>query len=382
MNKLVLIFLCVVSISFRYHQQISIQQTDIQNVETLEPFYAQLRAIPTDSNTVSIVHIGDSHIQSDFLTGMVRNKMQTTFGNAGRGFVFPYRIAHTGGALDVKFDHSGEWSYCTVKNNYSTCNLGVSGFSAISGMGSDFRFRVRTWDSVDRSFTKLKILDKSGDFLPKECTGNYIHDKENEHTTIYFDIAQDSIELAPFNEGSSLAEIQGLVLENEQLGVLYHAMGVNGSTVSQYLRSTGFEEQINELNASLVIISFGTNDCYTRSSRYCSNCVKENYRTLIKRIRAQNPDVSILIATPPDHYVYRKYPSKYLGALVNDLLILAAEENVAIWNLYEAMGGKNSIVKWRDNGLAGRDLIHFTISGYELQGEMLYEALMRGYSLN
>jgi hypothetical protein len=43
------------------------------------------------------------------------------------------------------------------------------------------------------------------------------------------------------------------------------------------------------------------------------------------------------------------------------------------------MGGKNSILEWQKESLARRDLIHFTKEGYELQGKLLYEALMHHY---
>ncbi|MDE6123515.1 MAG: hypothetical protein K2F76_09750, partial [Duncaniella dubosii] len=44
---------------------------------------------------VSIVHIGDSHVQADINTSTVRELLQYDFGNAGRGLVSPLKICGT-----------------------------------------------------------------------------------------------------------------------------------------------------------------------------------------------------------------------------------------------------------------------------------------------
>ena len=68
----------------------------IGNNETLEPFYTRLNELREGAHgVVSILHIGDSHIQADYLTGMTRALLQKAFGNAGLGLIFPGRVART-----------------------------------------------------------------------------------------------------------------------------------------------------------------------------------------------------------------------------------------------------------------------------------------------
>jgi|TARA_B110000902_G_scaffold75546_1_gene89579 lysophospholipase L1-like esterase len=379
MKKMLLSIFLLVLCGFAQHSKVAIYPCDIINVQSLNPFFTKLGAIVRDSTTVSVVHIGDSHIQADVFSGTVRKKLQNTFGNAGRGFVFPYKIAKSYGALDVQFSHTGTWQYCHIKRGYSECNLGVAGFTVTPLGNAAFSIDVASKAQTDAAFNKVTLLDNDGSFLPLETIGDFSTSKENRHTVICFDELQDSLTFTPAYEKDTLPELQGMVLENSRPGVLYHAMGINGSTVSQYLRSKHFEEQINDLNASLVIISFGTNDSYTSSSKFCVKCFKEEYRTLIKRVRSKNPHASILLTIPPDHYLNRKYPSNNVAPVRDTLIGLAIEEGVAVWDLYEAMGGKNAILDWKNDELARADLIHFTLEGYELQGEMLYNALMRGY---
>jgi lysophospholipase L1-like esterase len=375
MNKSLLSILLLVLCGFVQHSEVVIHQSDIINVQSLNSFYAALGAIVRDSNTVSVIHIGDSHIKADILSGTVRKRLQNTFGNAGRGFVFPYEIAKSDGALDVQFSHTGTWHYCHIKKGYSECNLGVAGFTVVPAENASFSIDVET----NAAFNKVTLFTNHGSFSPVQANGNFYPVKENKHTVIYFDELQEILAFKPAYMEDTLPELQGMVLENSHPGVLYHTMGINGSTVSQYLRSKHFEEQINMLDASLVIISFGTNDSYTPSSKFCVRCLKEEYRTLINRVRDKSPKVSILLTIPPDHYLYRRYPSNNVAPLRDAMTELTAEEDVAVWDLYQAMGGKNAIMDWKKGALARADLVHFTFEGYGLQGEMLYNALMRGY---
>ena len=41
---------------------------------------------------VKILQIGDSHIQPDNFSGETRRKLQSQYGNGGRGLVFPYTL--------------------------------------------------------------------------------------------------------------------------------------------------------------------------------------------------------------------------------------------------------------------------------------------------
>jgi lysophospholipase L1-like esterase len=60
---------------------------------------------------------------------------------------------------------------------------------------------------------------------------------------------------------------------------------------------------------------------------------------------------------------------------------MAKEEQIAYWSMYHAMGGKDSMVKWVETGLAGSDYVHFTRSGATKVGRMLYEWIDKGKAI-
>ncbi len=61
------------------------------------------------------------------------------------------------------------------------------------------------------------------------------------------------------------------------------------------------------------------------------------------------------------------------------MLELAEETDCAVWDFYKVMGGLRSVVKWQNNGLAAKDRVHLTAKGYKLQGDLLFDALMKAY---
>jgi hypothetical protein len=125
----VLVLMCFLFLLGSFSQNDETVNEQLLNSEVLFPFFLQLDAISEQDKKVAIVHIGDSHIQADFLTGEVRRRLQACFGNAGRGFVFPYRIANSGGALDVRFTHTGTWQYCSILREYASHDMGAAGFT-------------------------------------------------------------------------------------------------------------------------------------------------------------------------------------------------------------------------------------------------------------
>ena len=53
----------------------------------------------------------------------------------------------------------------------------------------------------------------------------------------------------------------------------------------------------------------------------------------------------------------------------------ALESGCCFWDLYEAMGGENSMSAWVKEGLAQKDYTHFSYKGAQYVGEMLFNAI-------
>ncbi|AUX17494.1 hypothetical protein [Flavobacterium columnare] len=86
------------------------EKNRILNENHLKPLFLKLLKLKKDNlKQVSFVHLGDSHIQADMSTKIIRTELQHYFGNAGRGLIFPYQLAKSNAPSDIIFDSNSNW---------------------------------------------------------------------------------------------------------------------------------------------------------------------------------------------------------------------------------------------------------------------------------
>lgn len=364
---------------------------DAEGVQNLHPFFKKLDLLAKGENRqVRIVHIGDSHIQADYFSGTTRVLLQKSFGNAGRGFVFPYRTAGTNGPPDYGLQSKGEW-----KNNRASA-IGTEGNCGLNGYGlytTDSAASLKMYPSnenLDYSFDRVRLFyfDSPSSFSwasADTLNAPYLPGDEQAfdrgNSTLFYDFPQDSFnfQLVKDHAGQYFAEFYGASLEKNRAGILYHSAGQNGAFVQNFLNSPYFMHQLNSLDADLVILSLGTNNAYSRNNKMCASCFTDAYRKLIKQVKNASPKASILLTTPGDFFIKRRYHCRDIEKVVEAIYELAREQDCAVWDFNRLMGGSYAIRQWQAAGLARNDLIHFSEKGYRLQGFLFYEALTDAY---
>ena len=174
--------------------------------------------------------------------------------------------------------------------------------------------------------------------------------------------------------------IYGMLLENDSSGVLYNMIGVNGAEYRHYTMSKYFLQQLPYLSPDLIIVSMGTNEAF--SSGFDKNLFYKNVDTLLSNIKRANPNAIILLTTPADSYRKArkgKVKNPDMKLAEETLINYALEHNLPYWDLYEIMGGFGSMGKWYSMKLTAKDRVHFSGKGYQIQGDLFYNALMDGY---
>ncbi|WP_238160851.1 GDSL-type esterase/lipase family protein [Flavobacterium cupreum] len=100
----------------------------IYNAQVLKSVFEKLKENENGKNQkINIVHIGDSHIQGDLMTNKIRKILQQQFGNAGRGFVFPYQLAKTNGSYNERFYSNRTWESYRNIYPFKSKPVGLSG---------------------------------------------------------------------------------------------------------------------------------------------------------------------------------------------------------------------------------------------------------------
>ncbi len=337
---------------------------------------------------VSIVHIGGSHIQADIYTHQVRKRLQTFYPglNGGRGFVFPYRVAGTNNPSNYGVRYSGEWSSCKNTTRNNDCRLGLSGMSVTT---DDTSACISIWLNRDSSvfydFNRVRIFHPFDtalfDLIPETPGGPFLAlaNEDLGYTEFLFAGHADSLTLrfAKNRPSQHYFQLFGFSFENSNPGIRYNAIGVNGSRLDSYLHCEDFGRHLKALDPDLVIISIGTNDAYTRN--FDKELYKSNYKRLIRAIREAEPGAAIMMTVPNDSYLYRRYANENTVVMKNVIFELAAEYNCGVWDFYSIMGGFDSSYTWYMSDLMRKDKIHFNRPGYELKGNLFFNAILRSY---
>jgi lysophospholipase L1-like esterase len=372
---------------------INYEADTVINAEYLLPFFNKLLKLENgDTNQVSILHIGDSHLQADFLTREVRKSFQLRFGNAGRGLVFPLRVAGTNEPADYRSSTNAGWTIAKIIGQNKNPEPGISGISMLSNEnGAYFDVTTLNHDELDYAFDQVTLIHKK-DTVQFDCRftdsppkfgylmsarplepGEITTTVRFQHPTNYVRIQAEQTE----NCQNSIT-INGLILQNSKPGILYNSVGINGAHFSDYNNSPQFFSQLNVLKPDLVIISLGTNE--GANIKITEADITASVSTMVQSIRFVNPEACILITTPADDYFRKKYKNPYLEAVQRALLISADLEHVACWDLYSITGGYGSCIEWRKAAMLQHDGVHYNKQGYTLQGSMLYKALIDSYS--
>lgn len=166
----------------------------------------------------------------------------------------------------------------------------------------------------------------------------------------------------------------------------YVDMGINGAFCTTFTRPDRIQA-VARLHPDLIVLSLGTNESHNR--RYDPALHRQQLDDLMRLIRQQLPDVPVLLTTPPGSYesvrrqrrrrTYHVNPRTALT--VQTILRYAADHDVAVWNLYGVAGGEQrACLNWQEAGLMRPDHVHYLPDGYRLQGEWLFQALVRGYN--
>lgn len=339
---------------------------------------------------VNIVHIGGSHVQADAWTAELRQRVQSVAPGtrAGRGFIFPYNMAGSNNPYWYEPVYTGKWTMSKNTVRADTSELGLAGYSVTTTDSStSLRITFRGDLYPGYTFTRATVLyDPDSSYLVNaDCTGGTSgvmvrEQRERGLSTFTFAEEQDTLFLS-FQRSDTTSQrrfrLYGILLETDDPGVYYHALGVNGAATWSWLRCQKLEEQLALVKPDLVVFSIGINDA--QDPDFCPSCYERNYEQLIARVHNANPDAAVLLVTNSDSFRKRRYPVRSADDVRDVMMRLARKHGTGVWDLYGVMGGQGSIRLWQRRGLAKRDLVHFTRQGYTIVGDLMFTAIMKAY---
>ena len=183
--------------------------------------------------------------------------------------------------------------------------------------------------------------------------------------------------------GKESPEILGYSIEGKK-GVWVDNISLRGSAggVFRSVTSSSLTHFYNQNYIPLVIMQFGGNNMpYIKDKKACEQYANDMKRNL-NYIKTLIPTAQIIMIGPSDMSVkeateWETYP--ILKTCRDELKRATFEAGGVYWDLFEAMGGENSMPLWVDKNLAASDYIHFTGSGAKKAASWFYDALMHDY---
>ncbi len=347
-----------------------------------------------DDTVISLVHIGDSHIQAEGSTSRTRSLLQHRYGNAGRGLITPFKIAGTNQPLDYSIVSTSSFTSAKVLKQPWPIEMGFTGI-ALQPNSKFFEFTIGVEDrgegnAVDfdfvRVFTHGNLPTLKSVLVPRGKQSVYNHTVQGDTITIFLLEPQERITLN--FEANGPCQIFGFDLQNQMTGLVYHAIGNNGATYNTYNSVPNFGRDLASLSPNLVIVSLGTNEAFGKIS---DDVFYSNVDRLVTDIMSNNPEAQILLTTPAECQrstmvrtgkgKKRRRTRSYsvntnVARLRNVILRYGTDHQIPTYDWYAVAGGQGSSTHWIQKSLMKSDRIHNTWAGYALQGSLLYDALI------
>jgi lysophospholipase L1-like esterase len=360
-----------------------------KEVPAFERFYKKFDSlINYRKGQLNIYHIGGSHIQADIYSNKMRTYLNSFWpGLTGaRGLIFPFTLAETNNPYNYRVEGYGTWEAHRNVIKKDTVTLGLLGISVDTKDSlAGFKIYYREKETMRYLHDKIKIYHNvknasyKVEFGYPELIKEVIVDTVTGFTQFILTKEIDTafFRITRVKSDTSRFITYGVELMNSKPGVVYNSIGVNGASLPNYLRCQDFEKQLAQLPPDLFIFSVGTNDANVPFDDFDTAVYRKNLEDLIQRILKVNPNTAILLTVPNDAYYYKKYPNKNVARIREVVIGLSAKYGFGVWDFYGVMGELGSSMTWYKEGLMHKDRIHFTWEGYNLKGDLFFEAFLK-----
>ncbi|WP_279150534.1 GDSL-type esterase/lipase family protein [Muribaculum intestinale] len=350
------------------------------------------RLAHADSSRVSIVHIGDSHLQADMATSVVRRRLQSVYGDAGRGLVTPLKMAGTNEPRDYALKGiDGVWVSSKLMKRPWATRMGFTGVSAtpMSGKGV-IEVSTLSRNDTPQLFDRIVLFHSAQPEI--EPSVPFVADAVNGDSLMSVVTLPKPVSIIGLDiELPAEEAVYGMSLEREiPGGLLYHVIGNNGAAYTSYNGIDGFGSGVALLEPSLIVVSLGANEAF---SRMTADEMYSSIGVMVRNLQMECPGARILLTTPMEcqrsTMVRRKGRRRRVrsysvnprvSAMREVILRYGRDHGIPTYDFYEVAGGAGASAKWISDGMMARDRIHNSAKGYSVQGELLYEALRKAFS--
>jgi lysophospholipase L1-like esterase len=323
----------------------------------------------------NILWFGDSFIEGDYITGIIRQKLQQQYGGIGTGFV---PIHETAAMLRTSCTHNykGNWQHNTAAKNDAYKPFLNNQYSLAAPNAS---FSITPKIFIEDSNMQLTIWHKNED-----ANTIMLNDSVQHRLPASTNIISTNVPLgntaAPIHiTNANGGAIYGMEYTNRK-GIQLHNISLRGSNGIQLtnMDSSVFIDVQQQLNPNIIIIQYGANVAENNNTRI--DWYERAFDKAIQKIQRHFTNAVIVIVGMADKASKRNNQFETDDAvpiIVQMQQKTAVKNNAVFVNLYQAMGGYNSIKHWveGDTCFAYKDYTHLNEKGNKKMAQLLYNTL-------
>lgn len=386
----------------RISDSLSISDYGAESVKGMTSFFEALKNIKTKKK-VRIAWFGDSMVEGDLITQDLRYLLQKRFGGSGVGIV-PITSVTAGFRQTIQHTFSENWTNKNLLDPYSNADiLGITGYvfkpqPALKIDTNHIDDHQLSW--VKYKGSRQKGLDKfyrARLFYGASESNNMVNVNLNSSKKITIELdGKKAVNVADIKLSEPCSEIKFTFLNQQKLpvyavslesdtGVIVDNLSFRGNSGLPLTKIPeeilkGFDE---ENQYDLIILQYGMNAVSPTNKEY--HWYQRGLDKMVKHIQKSFPNAAILFVGVPDKGY--KQDGQYITNpgvpfVVEAEKQVAQNNGIAFWNLFEAMGGYNSMVKWAeaDTSLANKDYTHFNFRGASKVAGLLYKEIDKEYN--
>lgn len=360
-----------------------------------DKLFTSLENARKDSAICRIMHYGDSQIELDRISSVLRQTLQEHFGGSGPNMIpAVQRIP----SISVVQRASGGLTQYNVYGDSTTNRVSHKRYGVMTQMSQSSGESVISFSTTSHShsFEKVKQISRvamlvghngEGFKASLKCDNALIGDKtlkaDEGLNLLQWQLPEAAKRGTISIHGS--AEIYAVLLDGGY-GVAVDNVPLRGcsGTIFTRINEDVMKESFKLLNTKMIILQFGGNRMPSISSVNNIPKYMEELEKQIAYFRRVAPDATLLFIGPADMGKSSEGKIKTwknLPALNDSLKVMALNNKVAYWDMFRVMGGEGSMAQWVKHNppLAGPDYIHFTHTGAQKMGKALTNSLITYY---
>ncbi len=347
----------------------------------LKSFFRALAETRKTKKKARIAFYGDSFIEGDVFCGSFRDTLQSIFGGQGVGYV-PITSTVTGFRNTIKHNFDNWQTSSLITRRDSSLEIGPGGYCFVPLQSNRVEYKVskqrflrefniikffyRNFDEAAVQYTidndtTLKIEELRNSGTLQEWT----YEGKNMKSVKFEFYPHDSLRLY----GASFEDREGLYVDNFSLrgnsGISLG--GMSDKILGSFSKFRDYK---------LVILQFGLNSVIEDSLNY--RVYTRRMVAVVNKLKKAYPKSSFLLLSVSDRSSNKSGRFQTMNAIPamrNAQRAIAQKTQIAFWDMFEAMGGENSMVEFAQSRppLAAKDYTHLTFKG----GKKLASALVK-----